>query len=117
MTAKIFRSMFLMAFLVLLAGLILVMGLLYEYFGLLQRRQLGAQPDLAAQGVAHEGQGFFSGLDNNGYRLTWVAGDGTVLYDSETDAARMENHGGREEIREALLSGSGQSQRYSATFA
>jgi len=117
MTNKIFRSMFLMASLVLLASLVLVMGLLYEYFGLLQRRQLEGQTALAAQGVAREGRDFFTGLDSNGYRLTWVDRDGAVLYDSETDASRMENHADREEIREALASGSGQSQRYSATLA
>lgn len=34
-------------------------------------------------------------------RITLVAEDGTVLYDSETDAATMENHNDRKEIIEA----------------
>ena len=31
-----------------------------------------------------------------------MASDGTVLYDTRTDTQPMENHGQREEIREAL---------------
>lgn len=48
-------------------------------------------------------------------RITWIADDGTVLYDNYTDAAELENHGDREEFQEALESGSGQSVRYSST--
>ena len=48
-------------------------------------------------------------------RITWIAGDGTVLYDSQSDPAAMENHAGREEVRAALETGSGVSVRYSAT--
>ena len=48
-------------------------------------------------------------------RITWIAGDGTVLYDNYTDAAKLESHADREEFREALESGSGQSVRYYST--
>ena len=49
-------------------------------------------------------------------RLTLIAADGTVLYDSEADAAHMENHADRPEFRAALAEGVGQSTRPSETI-
>ena len=49
--------------------------------------------------------------------MTWVAADGTVLYDNEADASTMENHADREEIREALTSETGTAQRFSSTLS
>ena len=49
-------------------------------------------------------------------RITLIAPDGRVLYDSEQDAARMENHASREEVHQALLSGEGSSERISETL-
>jgi two-component system phosphate regulon sensor histidine kinase PhoR len=51
-------------------------------------------------------------------RITLVAPDGAVLHETgidSADVAKMENHAGREEIREALTTGAGESRRYSAT--
>lgn len=51
-----------------------------------------------------------------GARITLIAADGTVLGDSDHDPATMENYGTRPEVMQALRSGSGQSQRHSATL-
>ncbi len=48
-------------------------------------------------------------------RFTLIAPDGTVLFDSLTEADKMENHAGRPEITEALKTGRGSAYRYSAT--
>lgn len=48
-------------------------------------------------------------------RLTIVASDGTVLVDSDIDPAKMENHGNRPEIAEALDGRIGTNQRVSRT--
>ena len=48
-------------------------------------------------------------------RITLVAADGVVVYDSESDAAEMDNHAQREEIHEALVLGVGESKRFSNT--
>ncbi len=48
-------------------------------------------------------------------RITWVAADGWVLYDSVSEATDMDNHAAREEIRQALITGQGESSRYSAS--
>lgn len=117
MTKKIFHSVFIVALAVLMICLVLIMGVLYEYFTSIQKDQLRIQTSLAAQGVEKVGEGYFSGLDTANYRVTWVASDGTVLYDSSADASTMENHSTREEIREAFETGFGESLRYSATLA
>ncbi len=49
-------------------------------------------------------------------RVTWIDASGTVLFDSDTDAASMSNHGDRPEIREALETGEGESTRRSDTM-
>ena len=117
MTKRIFRSIFHVAVAVLRACLILIMGVLYEYFNTMQRNTLAAQMTLAAQGVQNEGLGYLNGLEESTYRLTWIQADGTVLYDSRADETAMENHADREEIQEALSTGVGESERTSATLA
>lgn len=116
MTKKIFRSICLVALLVFFSSVTLIMGVLYEYFSDLQLSQLRLQTDLAAQGAANEGIRYFSGLDLQRYRITWIAPDGTILYDTASDTAAMENHLEREEIRQALANGRGESDRYSSTM-
>ena len=51
-----------------------------------------------------------------GRRITLVAPDGVVLFDSEADAATMENHIDRPEIQEALEKGFGRASRTSDTL-
>lgn len=116
MTKKIFRSILLVALAVLLASLGLIMGVLYGYFGDVQAAQLKNALDLAASGVETGGQSYLQAISEKETRLTWVDGDGTVLFDSQSDPESMENHGRREEIREALEYGQGESVRYSSTL-
>lgn len=59
---------------------------------------------------------FFQGLDLDGCRISWIAADGRVLYDNMGDAESMENHLDREEVREAMETGRGESSRYSHTL-
>lgn len=117
MTKKIFRSIFTIAFAVLLACLLLITGVLYEYFSSLQEGELRIQAELAAQGVQNGGERYFEGLDTAGYRLTWIAADGTVLFDTDAPAETMENHAGRKEFIEAVGTGSGVSSRVSRTLS
>lgn len=116
MTKRIFRSICLAALAVLLASLTLIMGVLYSYFTQVQQRQLKIQTQLAARAVSLEGARYFEDLEVDNCRVTWIAPDGTVLYDTQKDSSVMENHLQREEIQQALASGFGQSKRYSATL-
>ena len=117
MTKKIFRSMILTAGAVLLASMVIIMGCLYEYFCGVQEQQLKDELSLAASAMERlDGRSYLASLRSDRYRLTWVAADGTVLYDTQADAASMENHSQRQEIQQALLTGHGESSRYSATL-
>ena len=116
MSSKIFRSILLAALVVLLSAALIIVGVLYEYFGGLQEEQLGDELKLAAAGVSESGQDYLEGVSDSGYRLTWIQADGTVLFDSEADAAFLPNHADRDEVKQALVNGTGESTRYSDTL-
>ena len=116
MKKHIFRSICFVAISVFLASLVLIMGVLYDYFSRTQQTQLRAQTQLAAQAVEHEGMAYFDGLSLDKTRVTWIAADGSVLYDSQTNADTMENHLDRTEVQQALATGTGESSRYSSTL-
>ena len=116
MTRRIFRSTLLVGVVVLLAALTLVVGVLYSYFGRVQESQLRDELSLAAVGVTQSGEGYLRQLESDQYRITWVAADGAVLYDTQADASAMENHAQRQEVRQALAYGEGESSRYSSTL-
>ena len=90
MTKRIFRSTFAVAAVVLLASFVLITGVLYEYFSNKQMDQLNMQTHLAAQGVESAGADYFSDMDIDGCRITWIAADGTVLFDSRAQQSGME---------------------------
>ena len=48
-------------------------------------------------------------------RVTRIDREGSVLYDSRRDSSSLENHSGRQEVREALHSGEGEDIRMSDT--
>lgn len=124
MTKKIFRSILLAAAAVLLADMVIVMGCLYHYFQSVQEQQLKDELRLAAYGVEENGRSYLERLTacdyrytwRPNYRLTWIASDGTVLFDTADSAENMENHGDRIEVREAFAKGECSSIRYSSTL-
>ena len=116
MTKRIFQSICFAALGVFAASVLLFMGVLYEHYTGVQRSQLRMQTELAAQGTANEGLKYFDGLDVKFYRITWIDTDGSVLYDSQSDSGGMENHLEREEIKQAVSEGMGESSRYSVTL-
>ena len=116
MTSKIFKSTLSVAIVVLMASLVIVTGVLYQYFGDMQRNQLKDELTLASHATEALGETYLTNVDSDRYRLTWVDEDGTVLFDSHADSSSMENHADREEIREAIFSGKGSSVRNSSTL-
>ena len=116
MRGKIFRSIWF----VLLATLTVSFGLtaifLYNHFTSEQLEQLRGETKLVSQAVTLNGQDYFDRLGSTDFRITWITSDGTILYDNEADSHIMPNHLEREEIREALEIGYGESSRYSSTL-
>ena len=116
MNKKIFRSIMAVAGAVLLASLLVIMASLYGYFGGVQEDQLRDELSLAAVSVEDSGEDYLRQVSSDRFRLTWIAGDGTVLYDTRADGESMENHGDRAEVKQALAQGEGESIRYSSTL-
>ena len=117
MTKRIFRSIAFAVLTVLLAAVVLIVGVVYSYFTQTQYNQLRVETALATHAVANEGLDYFEKLDGTmDHRITWISADGTVLYDNRSDSGAMVNHLEREEVKQALQSGYGQSIRYSDTL-
>ena len=116
MTKRIFRATLLVGVAVLIASLALVMGVLYSYFGRVQESQLRDELSLAAVGGEKNGTDYLAELHSDQYRITWLRADGVVIYDTQADAETMENHAQRQEVRQALATGEGESSRYSSTL-
>ncbi len=112
MAKKIFKSIILVSFAVLLTSIVLIMGVMYGYFTRISEGQLKTELEIASQGVAAGGTDYLAQISEQG-RFTWIAADGTVIFDS---AGATENHADREEVVEALRSGEGSSYRYSSTL-
>ena len=117
MSGKIFKAIWLVAISVFFTSLIIMMWALYGYFSSVQKNQLRIETELAAQGTALAGEDYLNGLRPENYRITWVSPEGNVLFDSEADAATMQNHLERAEIKQALEEGFGEATRHSYTLA
>ena len=116
MTRKIFRSMLTVALVVLLSGMFVATTFIYGYFNKSQVKQLKAELELVKETVNNVGVEYFENFNSTMFRFTVVDEDGTVLYDTVVDAVKMENHGEREEIKEAMEHGHGSSARNSSTL-
>ncbi|MFS5083508.1 ATP-binding protein [Streptococcus agalactiae] len=116
MTKKIFRTTLSASLGIVLVTILMIMGFLYNYFNHIQREQLRTQTALASQGISFEGKDYFENLKTSNVRITWVDNKGQALYDTQSDAKHMKNHANRQEIKEAIKSGYGESTRWSATL-
>lgn len=116
MTKKIFRSIFTIALLVLLASIGIATSFIYNYFNTSQVNQLKAELSLVADTVNEVGIEYFEKFNSTVFRFTVIDADGTVLYDTQANTNEMENHAEREEISEAFTKGTGSSARNSHTL-
>ena len=122
MTKRIFRSIFLVALVVLLLSVALLSVVFYNDYAVQYRSELKSE----ALSMAHAING---GLAEEDYlrsleqdkispiRITWIGADGAVRYDNKADPAQMGNHAARTEVADALRYGAGESERYSATLS
>lgn len=116
MTKKIFRSIIAASLSAMLVCAVVFMGSLYNYFAGVQTDQLWDELSLAASGVEISGTAYLERLKEDETRLTWIASDGSVLYDDQADRETMENHLDRQEVQQALKNGEGTAVRYSKTL-
>lgn len=117
MTKKIFQSTITVVITMLLLSFLLITGVLYQHFEQMQLNQMQSMATFVMQGAEEDGMDYFKDLKETEVRVTWIAADGTVLYDNCYDAAKMENHRNRQEVQEALTAESGISIRRSSTLS
>ena len=116
MTKRIFRSIVIVATLVLFVCFGVTLGILYSHYSELQWQQLGNELTIAQNGLEQYGEDYLDALSKGSFRFTWIDKSGSVLHDTEASYEEMDNHSDREEIMEAFAYGSGDSQRYSDTL-
>lgn len=113
---KIFRSSMLVTLLVLLSSIVLIMGILYDYFESQLINELKREAAYISIAIENEGIEYLDSIENENERITLIAPDGTVIADTVADIDVLENHIDREEVKEAIQNGSGTSSRYSDTL-
>ena len=118
MTKRIFFSIFLVALTVLTVSVLLTVAMLHHDFTKEYDLRLKEEAYYISQGIEGGGRDYLDTLTDysSNTRVTWIAPDGTVLYDSSANEAEMDNHADREEVREALENGEGEAVRYSDTL-
>ena len=116
MTKRIFRSIVIVATLVLFVCFGVTLGILYSHYSDLQWQQLGNELTIAQNGLEQYGEDYLDALSKGSFRFTWIDKSGSVLHDTEASYEEMDNHADREENKEAFAYGGGDSQRYSDTL-
>lgn len=106
-----------------LAIVLTLLFAMFVFYGLFKEQIVG---DLKADAHVLKNMHVFDNLEDmhpdaydlgpENLRITVIAGDGSVLFDSNADAASMENHEERPEIRAAFESGEGSGTRLSETL-
>lgn len=81
MTKRIFRSIFFVSALMLLAGLALMIGVLYPYFNRQLDKELEREAQYLALVVEKEGVEGLEALPRTEERVTLITPDGQVLYE------------------------------------
>lgn len=115
MTGKILRISYLVAISALLASALLFFGVMYRDYEDGAFARLRAEAAAISQGLDAAGSDYFDSFVPDD-RVTWIAANGTVLYDSAAPAQLLESHADREEIDHALQTGEAQTSRYSKTL-
>ena len=116
MTRRIFRAVLGISFVGCLAGMVIAFAVLYSYFDGQLSKELKNEAEYLAVSLENYGDGVLEELPASSERVTLIDTDGTVLFDNYFDPAAMDNHADREEIRQAMLTGSARAVRQSDTF-
>lgn len=117
MRYKIQRSMILVIILTLLTSYAFLIVVIYNQTFQIMEKDARQEAAYIKEAIDISGSTYLKEMDqvNTETRVTQIAKDGTVLYDSKGNEKRDENHAGRKEIKEALKTGRGQAVRMSQT--
>lgn len=118
LSQRVFATLFIMAVAVIvvftIAGTLYLQGNLADS----THEELREETDVVAAALnqASDDHVLLDQIELGDTRVTLVADDGTVLYDSDESPSDMANHADRPEIAEALADGNGISERSSSTM-
>ena len=118
MRKRIQGSMMLILAVTLLLFYAIMSVILYNRNLELLKREVKQEAEYICTAVNISGSGYLEKLSqvDEGTRVTQIDDSGNVLYDSSSEEEDMENHGARQEVKEALASGTGESVRMSNTL-
>ena len=116
MNSKIFRSNFITSLLVLIVTIILIFGVLFEYFENQLTTELKSEATYISHALENEGEEYIDNFKNEKKRITLIDKNGVVLADTSANEDELDNHSDRDEVKEAMKDGSGTSVRYSNTL-
>ena len=117
MEKKIFRSIIIVAFCVLVISMIFIMQVLYTHVEKNISDELEENGNFIGAAVENEGLDYLENLKESDVRITYINKKGKVLYDNRTDFHKMGNHKNRKEVKEAFEKGEGKSSRLSMTLS
>ncbi|MDD2199873.1 MAG: hypothetical protein PHE08_09135, partial [Bacteroidales bacterium] len=118
MTKRIFRSIFLTSLAALIFASAFIVITLYRIYETDAINELKIEAAYISDLITQKQTGGeFLKQVYSGDRITLIAENGSVMYDNMADASSMENHANRSEIAEALMTGEGESYRYSDTLS
>ena len=121
MTKRIFFGAFAASLAAVVVAIALVMGFAYTNERKLYSQQLEEQTRLLEVTMQYTASDFdVASLETLGAfdsRITYIAADGTVLFDNKADQSQMENHNDREEVKAARENGNGFAVRESSTIS
>ncbi|MEA5015364.1 MAG: ATP-binding protein [Candidatus Limiplasma sp.] len=115
MRKKILRSMMLLTVLGLLLGTAALCVAFYGQLSASVRAELKERASVFKE-ILDKTPEAYASLSPADMRITLVAADGAVLYDDDESLQAMDNHLDRQEIRQALSQGTGESKRFSSTL-
>lgn len=117
MEKKIFRSIIIVAFCVLVISMIFILQVLYTHVEKNISDELEENGNFIGAAVENEGLEYLENLKESDIRITYINKKGRVLYDNRTDFHKMGNHKDRKEVKDAFKKGEGRSSRLSMTLS
>ena len=117
MKSKIQRSLVLILFVILLLFYAILAVILYNRNMSILEDEVRQEAKYIQAAINISGTDYLEQMDGVDWdtRLTQIASDGEVLYDSRRDETTIENHRGRPEVQDALENGTGEDVRMSDT--
>lgn len=117
MRVKIQRSMVLVLSITLLISYLVMTLVVYGQNLTLLKKEVRQEARYIRTAIDISGTKYLEQMDDVDVstRVTMIAADGTVLYDSRRDGSTLDNHKSRKEVVQALADGSGEDIRMSGT--